>query len=86
MAEPPIYLDHHATTPCDPRVVEAMMPFFTETFGNPASLTHDYGRRAANALEDARMSIARFFRIQPNEIYFTAGATESNNTVIWARS
>jgi cysteine desulfurase len=82
MAERPIYLDHHATTPCDPRVVEAMTPFFTETFGNPASLTHDYGRRAANALEDARISIARFFRVQPNEFYFTAGATESNNIAL----
>lgn len=82
MAEPPIYLDHHATTPCDPRVVEAMTPFFTQTFGNPASLTHDYGRRAANALEDARISIARFFRVQPNELYFTAGATESNNIAL----
>ena len=82
MAEPPIYLDHHATTPCDPRVVEAMMPFFTQTFGNPASLTHDYGRRAANALEDARISIARFFQVQPNEFYFTAGATESNNIAL----
>jgi cysteine desulfurase len=82
MAEPPIYLDHHATTPCDPRVVEAMTPFFTDTFGNPASLTHDYGRRAANALEDARISIARFFRVQPNEFYFTAGATESNNIAL----
>jgi len=82
MAEPPIYLDHHATTPCDPRVVEAMTPFFTQTFGNPASLTHDYGRRAANALEDARISIARFFRVQPNEFYFTAGATESNNIAL----
>jgi cysteine desulfurase len=82
MAEPPIYLDHHATTPCDPRVVEAMTPFFTQTFGNPASLTHDYGRRAANALEDARISIARFFRVQPNELYLTAGATESNNIAL----
>ena len=76
-----IYLDHHATTPADPRVVEAMLPFFTGTFGNAASLTHDFGRRAANALEDARIAIARFFKVQPNEIVFTGGATESNNTV-----
>ena len=82
MPEPPIYLDHHATTPCDPRVVEVMAPYFTEVFGNPASLTHDYGRRAANAVEDARISIARYFRVQPNEIYFTAGATESNNIAL----
>ena len=78
----PIYLDHHATTPCDPRVVETMMQYFTEIFGNPASLTHQHGRRAANALEDARITIARFFKAQPNEIYFTAGATESNNIAL----
>jgi cysteine desulfurase len=80
--ELPIYFDHHATTPCDPRVVDAMLPFFSEIFGNPASLTHEYGRRASNALEDARIAIARFFAVQPNEIAFTAGATESNNIVI----
>jgi cysteine desulfurase len=78
----PIYLDHHATTPCDPRVVDAMLPFFTENFGNPASLTHQHGRRAANALEDARITIARFFKTQPNEIYFTSGATEANNIAL----
>ena len=59
-----------------------MLPFFTETFGNPASLTHEHGRRAASALEDARISIARFFGAQPNEIIFTAGATESNNIAL----
>jgi cysteine desulfurase len=78
----PVYLDHHATTPCDPRVVEAMLPYFTEIFGNPASLTHQHGRRAANALEDARITIARFFKVQANEMYFTAGATESNNIAL----
>lgn len=78
----PIYLDHHATTPCDPRVVEAMLPYFTERFGNAASLTHEHGRRVANAVEDARITIARFFRVQPNEIYFTAGATEANNIAL----
>ncbi|HEV8435157.1 MAG TPA: cysteine desulfurase family protein, partial [Thermoanaerobaculia bacterium] len=60
-------------------MVEKMLPFFSDVFGNPASLTHAQGRRAANAVEDARIAIARFFRAQPNEIYFTAGATESNN-------
>ena len=80
--ELPIYLDHHATTPCDPRVIEAMLPFFSQQFGNPASLTHEYGRRAANAVEDARIAIARFFGVQPNEIVFTAGATESNNIAL----
>lgn len=78
----PVYLDHHATTPCDPRVVEAMLPYFTEIFGNPASLTHQHGRRAANALEDARIIMARFFKVQANEMYFTAGATESNNIAL----
>src|SRR5579872_5162953 len=82
MPDLPIYLDHHATTPCDPRVVEAMTPFFSATFGNPASLTHEYGRRAANAVEDGRVAIARFFGAQPNEIAFTAGATESNNIAL----
>jgi cysteine desulfurase len=77
-----IYIDHHATTPCDPRVVERMLPFFSENFGNPASLTHQHGRTAANALEDARIAIARFFAVVPTEIYFTAGATESNNIAI----
>ena len=78
----PIYVDHHATTPCDPRVVEAMLPYFTEIFGNPASFTHVQGRRAANALEDARILIARFFGRPPNEIILTSGATESNNLAL----
>ncbi len=82
MPDSPIYLDHHATTPCDPRVVAAMLPFFSEKFGNPSSLTHEHGRRASNAVEDARIAIARFFGVQPNEIAFTAGATESNNTAL----
>jgi cysteine desulfurase len=75
----PIYVDHHATTPCDPRVVEKMLPFFTEHFGNAASITHQHGRKASLALEDARIVIARFLGVLPPEIYFTAGATESNN-------
>jgi len=78
----PVYLDHHATTPCDRRVVEAMLPFFSEDFGNPASVTHEHGRRAAKALENARIDVARFFDVQPNEVYFTAGATESNNLAL----
>jgi cysteine desulfurase len=82
MPDLPIYMDHHATTPVDPRVVEAMLPFFTENFGNPASLTHEHGRRASNAVEDARFGIARFFGVQLNEVYFTAGATESNNIAL----
>jgi cysteine desulfurase len=78
----PIYLDHHATTPVDRRVVEAMLPYFSVDFGNPASLSHYYGRRASNAIEDARVTIARFLGISPSEIVFTAGATESNNTAL----
>lgn len=80
--QPPIYMDHHATTPCDPRVLEKMLPFFTDVFGNPASITHEHGRQASKALEEARATIARFFRVVLPEIYFTAGATESNNIVL----
>ena len=82
MAEPQVYLDHHATTPCDRRVVERMLPYFTEIFGNPASLMHEHGRRASRALEEARIVIARFFGVVPPEIYFTAGATEANNIAL----
>ncbi len=78
----PIYLDHHATTPTDPRVVEKMLPYFTEHFGNPASITHGHGRKASMAMEDARIAIARFLRVLPPEVYFTAGATESNNIAL----
>jgi cysteine desulfurase len=77
-----IYLDHHATTPCDPRVVEKMLPFFTDIFGNPASIVHEHGRAASRAVEDARIVIARFIGVTPPEIYFTAGATESNNIAL----
>lgn len=77
-----IYLDHHATTPCDPRVLEKMLPFFTDVFGNPASIVHEHGRAASRAVEDARIAIARFFGVTPPEIYFTAGATESNNIAL----
>src|SRR5687767_4667742 len=77
-----IYVDHHATTPCDPRVVEKMLPYFTEHFGNPASITHPHGHKASHAVEDARASVARFFGVVPPEIYFTAGATESNNIAL----
>src|SRR5258708_32687642 len=77
----PIYLDHHATTPCDRRVVEAMLPYFSGDFGNPAS-THYYGRRASNAIEDARVTIARFLGIRPAQLLLTAGATEANHTAL----
>jgi cysteine desulfurase len=82
LTQQPIYLDHHATTPCDPRVVEKMLPFFTEHFGNAASSTHAHGRKASMALHDARIAIARFLGVLPPEIYFTAGATESNNIAL----
>jgi cysteine desulfurase len=77
-----IYVDHHATTPCDPRVVEKMLPYFTEHFGNPAAITSPHGRKASMALEDARIAVARFFGVLPPEIYFTSGATESNNIAL----
>ena len=82
MPELPIYVDHHATTPCDPRVLDKMLPFFTQLFGNPASVTHVHGRVASAAVEESRATIADFLRVRPNEIYFTAGATESNNLAI----
>lgn len=81
----PVYLDHHSTTPCDPRVVEAMLPFFTEIYGNPSAITHEHGRRAATALEEARAGVASFFNVRPDEVFFTAGATESNNTVLFGK-
>src|SRR5438309_10623120 len=59
-----------------------MLPYFSQVFGNPASLTNEHGRRASNALEDARIAIARFFAVQPNELTFTSGATESNNIAL----
>lgn len=79
----PVYLDHHSTTPCDPRVVEAMRPYFSEVFGNPSAITHEHGRRAATAVEDSRAAVASFFNVRPTEVFFTAGATESNNTVLF---
>lgn len=78
----PIYLDGHATTPCDPRVVDAMRPFFGEEFGNAASRTHPYGWRAAEAVEAARAQVADQIGADPREIVFTSGATESNNLAL----
>jgi len=77
-----IYADHHATTPCDPRVVQTMLPYFSELFANPASLTHPDGRKASSTIEDARIAVARFLGALPEEIVFTAGATESNNIAV----
>lgn len=78
----PIYLDYHATTPTDPRVVDAMLPFFSEHFGNPHSTGHAYGTEAATAVEAARVSIAKLIGAEPREIIFTSGATESNNLAV----
>lgn len=77
-----IYLDYHATTPCDPRVVEVMLPYFTEQFANPSSATHRAGKTAARAVEQARRQVAELICAEPNEIVFTSGATESNNLSI----
>jgi cysteine desulfurase len=78
----PIYLDYHATTPVDPGVLEAMLPFFTETFGNPASRNHPFGWAAATAVENARKQVAKLINASAKEIVFTSGASESDNLAI----
>jgi cysteine desulfurase len=80
--QPPVYLDYQATTPCDPRVLQAMLPWFTEKFGNPASITHAYGREAEAAVERARGQLAALVHADPREIVFTSGATEANNLAV----
>lgn len=75
---PPIYLDHHSTTPLDARVLDAMLPWLREDFGNPANRSHAWGRRAWAAVEEAREQVAAAIGARPSEIVFTSGATESN--------
>jgi cysteine desulfurase len=81
-AETPIYMDNHATTPVDERVVQDMLPFLTNHFGNAASRTHAYGWKAESAVDRAREQVADLIHSQPKDIVFTSGATESNNLAI----
>ena len=78
----PIYMDYSATTPCDPRVVEKMLPFFSESFGNAASRNHSFGWTAESAVDLARQQVAEFVGATAKEIVWTSGSTEANNLAI----
>lgn len=82
MDKMPIYLDFASTTPVDPRVLEAMMPYFSEKFGNPASTTHLHGEEARKAVDIAQKQVADLINAEPEEIIFTSGSTESINMAL----